>query len=724
MAQTTQIIPKYSFPYVETHINDHTEVDDGTIADTVDTSVHQAYVITSAKGIDNTWVKKTNRESAVKSFGESNFKKYGQPLMQALNVLDQDDPSTVYIMRVMPENAAYANAVLNIGYKADDSSVDAKDRKFRIKLESKSYENITTKDQLLAKLQEKLDADGEGYSHIPAITFRYTGRGKCGNTYSARISAATTYEEQYGIKVYDFEIMDLTNGLTKDFDYIGSLVVSPKYADDSVMVSIDELLNDAEIGLPPLDVHIDEDQLQVVYDAYVAFIKQLHLDLQAEYEQKVAEYAIPEDQMNNIVPVEDQYLDEYNELKEIDDMIDQTSDTEIVDFDSFDFIYGKKVDSTDNIFGLEFVKPLTADVDTTAKDYNANDYTEDTNTVDFSSAKGITLVNGSDGYFETPRTIINSDGKKEQLTVADEIKTCMINAWSGVYDKRILSVRRMPLTILFDANYPFEVKQVMADLVLKRDSCPVRFDAGIINTLSTATVSTLRKKYLSFNDRLESVDIQNYTLREASTGKHVNVTINYFLAARFVYHYANNGFYIPFVKEITRLSGHDKNSLKPVIEDYDKDLKTLLYDNRFNYYEYIGEDLAQRAVQNTRQMMNSDLLEESNILILYTLKNQVELDTMDELYNFSEETSRQTFVNTEKAKYADWNSRVVQSIDFRFETTEYEFNHSILHLYLELTFRGLNKQAIAEININKRTYSSTVTDQTNANTVTDITEKE
>ena len=54
MAQSIQIVPKFSFPYVETVINDYTEVVDNVIIDNEDTSVKQAYVVTAAKGIDNT----------------------------------------------------------------------------------------------------------------------------------------------------------------------------------------------------------------------------------------------------------------------------------------------------------------------------------------------------------------------------------------------------------------------------------------------------------------------------------------------------------------------------------------------------------------------------------------------------------------------------------------------------------------------------------------------
>ena len=181
MAQTTQIVPKYSFPYVETVINDYTLVQDTAVASTVDSSIKQVYAVTASKGIDNVWVRKSSRESAVKTFGESNFKKFGQPLMQALQVADQEN-SQVWMMRVMPENAAYANGIVSAYYKADTAEdvADAHNRKFRIKLTSKSVENATTNAELASKALEADGAtttvdgvtayrDAEGFTPLPSM---------------------------------------------------------------------------------------------------------------------------------------------------------------------------------------------------------------------------------------------------------------------------------------------------------------------------------------------------------------------------------------------------------------------------------------------------------------------------------------------------------------------------------------------------------------------------
>ena len=59
MAQTTQIVPKFSYPYVETHINDYTQVANTAVEDAVDSSIKMAFAVNAPKGIDNVWVRKT-----------------------------------------------------------------------------------------------------------------------------------------------------------------------------------------------------------------------------------------------------------------------------------------------------------------------------------------------------------------------------------------------------------------------------------------------------------------------------------------------------------------------------------------------------------------------------------------------------------------------------------------------------------------------------------------
>lgn len=724
MAQTTQIVPKFSFPNVETHINDYTQVADDTTTVAGDTSVTQAYAVISSKGIDNKWVRKASRSDAVKMFGESNFKKYGQPLMQALNVLNQDN-TVVWFMRVMPENAAYANAVVSAFYKADtaEDAADASKRKFRIKLVAKSFENVTSDDILKEKFKEFNGAatklpngtsaykDGAGYTQKQILAARYTGRGSCGNLFSLRLAQALNYEKEYGIKFYNFDVLNSETSLTKDAQYTGALISSVKYGAETATL-IDDILSDVEPGIVPVNVMTNEENVNDVYDAYIEFATKLHADLEKEYETKVKEYAIPEEMMNGTVALDDKYVDKYNELIHINDLIVETEKDNLPDNDEFDIIFGNKVASTEKLPAVQIIKELTSLVDVTAKDYDSKDYaTADSGTVivDFTSAHGLELVNGHNGYFDDPRTeVVNGESKK--WTVQEEVADALCNAYNGKFDKKILSPRRIPVTSFFDANYPMSVKKTIVDLAESRNDCRVWLDTGIIDSLSDSSLNSLFNQYSIFDSRMVSIDIHNYLVKESSTNKKCRVTISYYLSATYANHLNQRSFYIPLVFSNAELTGHVRDSMVPVIEEYDTAVKEKLYEHRFNYFECIGENRFWRATQSTTQKTQTDLMEENNAATLYELKRLIERDSYSQLYNFTDADIRNDFIAVEKAKYAGWAGTAVQDFNISFKTTKYEFDHSILHCYIDVTFRGLTKSIIIEIDINKRQYQQLSTD--------------
>jgi len=709
MPRTSQIVPKYSFPHIEVYMNDYTLVRDDEIAAEEDTTVKYLYPVVTSAGIDNVFVKMTSKTLATKRFGNLDFAKQGQSYAQALENLGHDNAS-VWIMRVMPENASYSNKLISAYFKADTAEdyPDAHLRKFRIKFTAKTKAGLATAGAVKEAINE-LDGpvanskyvDGEGYTQEPFLGVYTVGRGKYGDAKSIRISQNVNYEKNYGIKIYNYEILDNTSGITLDASYIAGLVTSNKYSDLTPTL-IDDVLSIYAKGSYPVEVFSLEDNVRVIYDAYIDFARKLNGDLLSELEDKLLEYNIPEDVLNGVTaPATQEQAAQLYEINTIKAMINNTKDAALPDFDQFDLIYGRKVGSSEMLPGIYYVDKLTDDIDITADDYDPNNYTT-SDIVDLSAVNGIGLENGGDGYFDTPR-----EGK----TVQDEINTCFINAFNGTYDKRILSPNRIPVTAFWDANYDFSVKQVLSQLAEMRDDCRVFFDVGIITSASEGIINNLITKYAEFNSFNQSIDIHNYSIRDPYTKKKVTVTISYFLSGQYIDHINTNGFYVPFVKENCVLSGHVKDSIQPVIDDWEVDIMQKLNDNRFNYFTCINENIFRRSTQNTRQAPETDLLEENNAAIYYELKRILTKDADSQIYNFAEAYIRQDFIEVERAKFANWIGRELESLDLRFGESEYEFNHKILHLYAGVVFRGLTKIVIIEIDINKRTYNANATDE-------------
>lgn len=707
MAQATQIVPKFSFPYVETVINNNTVVTDSTPVE-ADDKVKYVFAFAGPKGIDNRWVRKSTLKSFKETYGTSNYKKYGQPMMMPLSILENNEgDADVWCMRVMPENAVSSHRVVSLFYKADTAEEVSKasERKFRIKFLAKAdstgaikskadLEAFAAKTTGDADVKTGLYKDAEGYTEAPGfISFRSMGRGVYGDDYRVRISQSLLYENEYGIKMYSFEVISSQENLNTIAEYVGCLTTSSKYDTETL---INDIIDDTDDGVAPVDVRVSEEAFEQVYDAYVEFVKQQYIDLQAELTDMKAQ-------------PEGTYTDE--QFAAVEALISRSVLEAIPDQDCFDPLFGRGIYKNAPDPFLAFPEALTADIDQSADDFNSLDYTA-SDIVEFDSVECVRLKNGDDGYFAKPRTVretvyVNGVPNTQDRTwTLDEEYTDMYKkAYSGDLDRRILSPRRIEADALFDANYDLSVKNVLADLAILRNDAPLYLDTGIIESYSASAVGTLIKDFSAFVNPLIIKNLHHYYIKEPKTKKRVPVTITYYLANGYCKHIKTYGTHIPYVNEFCRLSGHVKDSLTPSIEQYETDLMEKFAQNRFNYFETLEDNVFQRAIQNTSDDVQSDLLEENNVATLYLAKRIVEKDLKKKMYNFTDADERQAFRKAEQSKFADWINKKVASFDIKFKMNAWEAERNILHAYIEIVFRGLQKQAILEIDINKRTFA-------------------
>jgi hypothetical protein len=302
---------------------------------------------------------------------------------------------------------------------------------------------------------------------------------------------------------------------------------------------------------------------------------------------------------------------------------------------------------------------------------------------------GMPLMGGHDGSF-TGGVNLSSE----------LVENLYVKAFAGDLDRNILSSRRVPIKFVLDANYPLAVKRAIVNLAVARYDMFVYLDAGIITTHDDALI--FGEDTVDMNYRIVSKGYQHYQIREPFNGKKVEVTYTYHLANALAKHIELIGSHVPFTGEAyATLTGAVKNSLLPILEEYDEDRKEELYDLRLNYYEALGENLFARGTQVTAQDLDSDLSEEHNMIMTLEIKDIAEQETIARRYNFAEPEDRQLFteVLTERTKaYRD----VVRSISVLYDMTKEEEARSVLHCYVEITFKTIAKSSIVEININKR----------------------
>jgi hypothetical protein len=635
MAQEVQIVPKYLHSHVETVINDYTQFNDGT-STPVDSNSKFIAVFRSAKGIDNVLVKKDDLTDFRKTYGDSDYAKYGQPLMMPMAMLSSGS-ATVYCMRVMPDDAYAANCILSMLYKLDELT-GKMIIKYRASYIDKSSIADPTAYKTNASFKKALNTyaaalktdepDADGFLQVPLATFRSMGRGVYGNNLRFRIARNADYENDYGIKMFSFETLNTENGLEKVATYVGSMVTSPKYKNITL---INDVLDEAAVGAAVMDVQVLEDNFAEAYEVFKKFVEGL----------------------------------------------DESLQDEIPDADEWDPFFGRCVGN-----------------DTINKNLQILPESVDSDNISVDNPGGVTLSGGDDGAFADPNAQNVFRAEVEAYT----------KAFEGGLDRSILSSRRVPVDVILDANYPFEVKQVIADLANTRESCLCYIDAGTDTKL--AEIDNIIDEYSIFNTRNISKEFQHYTTKDVTTKKKCEVTVTYYYAQALPAHYKQNGKHVPFVKGRSELIGHVKDSLEPVIDDIDMDIKEKLYNNRINYYEVVEENVYQRCSQNTAQNINSDLLEENNMNTVFELKRAIERDCWERLYDFTSASVRADFADYEKAKYASWIGSKLASFDISFDVNEWEGERSIVHCYTAIQFRNLMKRTIIEIDVNKRDFTS------------------
>lgn len=111
----------YEHPHISIHVTDNTEYVEEEVA-VEEKSLNGIQVGFFGSGRDNKLLYLRSTGELINEFGDLNYKLYGQSGYNAYNALDSG--AGMYVMRLMPDNATYANTVIMAKYKlVDDTSI-------------------------------------------------------------------------------------------------------------------------------------------------------------------------------------------------------------------------------------------------------------------------------------------------------------------------------------------------------------------------------------------------------------------------------------------------------------------------------------------------------------------------------------------------------------------------------------------------------------------------
>ena len=198
---------------------------------------------------------------------------------------------------------------------------------------------------------------------------------------------------------------------------------------------------------------------------------------------------------------------------------------------------------------------------------------------------------------------------------------------------------------------------------MKRMDAAVRLDTNLLTNVND--VFTMGQTLKDINTFMVSKNAGMFKTVDPITGKVIPVTNTLWMAQRYPLHVATYGNHVPMAGErYATLSGYTKNSIRPLIDADDMEIKEkLLTEYQINYIEAIDEDTYIRGTQNTSQVKNSDLSEENNVQVLLEIKRKIERMAGKRRYEFSDEDELRIFRQDCEEIFSSYKGTKCRSID-------------------------------------------------------------
>lgn len=227
-----------------------------------------------ASGRDNQLLYCDSYDKFVNEFGEPNFTLYGQPGYNIANAL-KTEYAAAYVMRVMPENASYANLVVMAKYGINNAAtvegVEGTTKVMEITYSFQTIEDAHTADEMRAAVEalRKYDPEDDG-SYINPLFYVYqSGRGVYGNATRIRMADVTAYDDiETTHRTYRLDVLQNSTSLIRQEYAFGCF--NPDLFDISSKESLylPDLVNDPEQGMTKIRIEVIDSTVSMMIDMY------------------------------------------------------------------------------------------------------------------------------------------------------------------------------------------------------------------------------------------------------------------------------------------------------------------------------------------------------------------------------------------------------------------------------------------------------------------------
>jgi hypothetical protein len=321
--------------------------------------------------------------------------------------------------------------------------------------------------------------------------------------------------------------------------------------------------------------------------------------------------------------------------------------------------------------------------------------TIDKDSIDLNSDYGILLNGGSNGAFgDAP---FGTDAYTEQV----------YKVFHGDWSDEVWDVDEHKLAAVVDANYPLKVKTAIARFVAFRQDCMYFRDLGLgLNTFSE--IDEAYEEVLQNDIDVTDVDVENnekfmatyattYDIQDPYTGKTINVTMMYDLAACLVDGIANHA-NAPVAGSVNGyvLDSAIKGTINftPIITP-SVNQKQAMEDIRVNYAIFQENDCIVQS-EYTSQTESTQLIYANNILAIQEVERDIRTNMPRTRYTLTSSTNLQ--------EYSDAVTKLLQKYTSNFEVLQFEYvanqieiQQRIFHPSLRFAFRGWAQTEIFEI---------------------------
>lgn len=644
------VVLEYSHPHIAIYLEDNTIYTETESETTVTPSFNGIQVGFFGGGRDNTVLYCATNDEFLNEFFKPNYKLYGQAGYNVTAALGTNQCG-MYVMRLMPKDATYANVTIMLKYKAaapettteegeDITDTEADTRtKLYIDFVPKYIENATSLTELKTKIAALYtdEVDEDGYKSVPFMSFWQTGRGIYGNGTRLRFLDDTDYNyDNNEYHAYQLNVMEYAdNGLTVRERIYGSLCedVLDKFNSKCPSLFLEELVNDPEYGSNKIGMMVHTDTLDEIVNAY---------------NEVAAEY------------------------------VDTEGNLPTVSSKTLDVIFGLTMGG----FADEILK--------IAETPGVNLYATD----------GFAMQGGSDGALDPSNPDVETTKSK-----------LLCEAFRGEIDRALVSRFVTPANFCLDANFDVDTKREMGAFALKREYDAMTYiDTGLLET--TTEIVTLLQDIKSVTAYNLVKEVGMYKWRDVDyTGKIIPMTIAHFIARRLPQHIAINQYTTPFAREDARLvAGTDyvRGTFMPKIDPDMNDVKKEIFKLGANCYESCGQGRVHRSSGITTCTINSDRRLEFNEYILQGVVDLAYSILNSKLYKIGEEEDRLRYEKHAQEEINYRFGKYLRSHEIAFVMSEKDERRNIMRLRVRLVFKTVVTRGIVEIYLDPRTYTTNV----------------